>query len=132
MRHSCFPFGPGRVVLLGLALFVVFGCRGQPPAPADPERAREVLRQALDAWQRGDTPESLKQRDPAIVANDPEWSSGTRLLNYKVDGDGLLGAELRCPVTLSVQTKNGKTVQKKAVYYIGTTPVLTVVREEEQ
>jgi hypothetical protein len=110
---------------------VGLGCRGHPPAPANPERGREALQLVLDAWQKGDTLESLKQRDRSIVAIDPEWSSGARLIAYKVESDGLIGAEVRCQVTLSV-LKNGKTVRKKAVYNVGTSPVLTVVREEEQ
>src|ERR1700675_531611 len=129
------PCGRGRFVLLVpcqlILLFLVLGCRGQPPAPADPERAREVLRTVLDGWQKGETPESLKQRDPCVVVNDLEWGGGGRLLAYKLESDGLLGAELRCQVALSVQ-KNGKIVKKKAVYNVGTSPVLTVVREEEQ
>jgi hypothetical protein len=134
MKTSCFR-GKGRVALLTtchvMLVFVGLGCRGYPPAPAAPERAREVLRLALDSWQQGGTPESLKQRAPSVIAIDPEWGGGARLLTYKMEGDGLLGAELRCQVMLSVQA-NGKTVQKKAVYNVGTSPVLTVVREEEQ
>jgi hypothetical protein len=134
MKPSC-PRGRGRLALLVpgpvILLVVVLGCRGQPPAPADPERAREVLRRALDAWQKGDMPETLKQRAPSVVVIDPEWGGGARLLAYRLESDGLLGAELRCQVMLSVQ-KNGKTIQKNAVYNVGTSRVLTVVREEEQ
>jgi hypothetical protein len=121
----------GPIALLGILICVGLGCRGRPPAPADPARAHEALQLILNAWQQGDTPESLKQRDRSIVAIDPEWRSGARLIAYKVDSDDRIGAEMRCQVTLSV-LKNGKTVQKKAFYNVGTNPVLTVVREEEQ
>jgi hypothetical protein len=124
--------GKGWVALPTLLLVLVLGCRGYAPAPPNPERAREVLHLALDTWQKGDTQESLKQQKPSVVAIDPDWSSGARLLAYKAEGDDQIGGELRCQVALSVKTKDGKTVQKKAVYNVATGPVLTVVREEEQ
>jgi hypothetical protein len=113
-----------------LALLGVAGCGGRPPAPADPARARATLQLALDTWKQGEHPETLKDRQPPVIAVDHDWRNGERLLQYQVQTDEAFGADLRCQVLLSVQSKNGKTRQKKAVYSVGTGPALTVVRED--
>ena len=113
-----------------LALLGVAGCGGRLPAPADPVRARATLQLALDAWKNGEQPETLKGRQPPVIAVDHDWRGGERLLNYQVENDELFGADLRCRVLLSVRAKNGATRQKKAVYSVGTGAALTVVRED--
>jgi hypothetical protein len=117
--------------LLACGVFLgVAGCGGRPPPPADPVQARATLQLALDAWKKGDQPETLKDRQPPVIAVDHDWRNGERLLHYQVQQDEPFGADLRCQVLLSVQSKNGTTWQKKAVYSVGTGPAMTVVRED--
>jgi hypothetical protein len=121
-----------RVLLLALAALPL-GCAGATaPRPPDPARAREALRTALDAWQRGESTEALKQRRPPIQVVDHEWRDGVQLVRYRLGDHGqAAGGDLRCPVVLLLRGKNGKAVEKKAVFGVGTAPVLTVVREED-
>src|SRR5262249_37802098 len=121
-------------VLPAAALGVVLaaGCgRYAPPPPADPAAARQALRSALDAWQGGDTVEALARGKPPVHVADDDWQGGARLLNYEITGEGeMLGLNLCCPVALSLQDRGGRTVQKKVRYSVGTSPVLTIFRED--
>jgi len=124
---------PLRPALVAVAAgLVILGCgRQTPPQPADPARAREALKAALDAWQKGEPAEALHDRRPPVRVIDPEWRSGRRLVGYRLQDDQPLGGDLRCQLLLSLKDANGKAVQKKAVYSVGTSPALTVVREED-
>lgn len=108
------------------------GCSGSsPPKPADPALARQALRLTLDSWQKGAASGSLKEREQPIHVVDHQWRSGYQLVRYQLGADGLLGANLRCQVQLSLKNAKGKAIHKKAIYSVGTSPVLTVVREED-
>jgi hypothetical protein len=116
-----------------LALAPLLGCgKHSPPQPADPDQAREALRLALEAWKRGEPADVLQENQPPIHVADHEWRAGCRLIRYQVAGrDQALGSNLCCRVTLWMKDQRGKAVQRKAVYSVGTSPALTVVREED-
>jgi len=118
------------LLVLGAALAVAAGC-ARPPAPADPVQAREALRAALDAWQKGEPAQSLQHGRPAVIVVDYEWRNGYRLAGYQVEGDEPFAAGLRCRVALALTDPHGRPVRKPAVYTVGTSPVVTVTREEE-
>jgi hypothetical protein len=118
------------VCVLLPAMLAVAGCGGRPPQPADPVQARAALELVLDTWKKGEQPETLKDRQPPVIAVDYDWRNGDRLLHYQVQNDEPFGADLRCQVVLSVQSKNGQAQKRKAVYSVGTAPALTVIRED--
>src|SRR6516225_5790229 len=95
-----------ELVLLACAIVLPLGCGGGTPPAADPGKASESLRLALDAWQGGAAPDSFQQ-EQAIIVNDYEWRSGVRLLSYQVDKEEPLGADLRCFVQLSLRDTRG-------------------------
>ncbi len=67
---------------------------------------------------------------PAMTVQDLDWMGGSRLIEYRVEGDGQeAGTNLRVPVELTIQDKDGKRIKKKVKYTIGTSPMLTVFRE---
>jgi hypothetical protein len=108
------------------------GCSGSaPPASVDTAQAREALRLCLETWQKGADPGSLKQRQPPIHVVDYQWRGGYKLVRYQLGTDGSLGANLRCHAQLSLKDAKGKSLKKKAVFSVGTSPVLTVHREED-
>ncbi|MBX6312235.1 MAG: hypothetical protein IRY99_04850 [Isosphaeraceae bacterium] len=120
-----------RAILIALALGLS-GCsgEGQRAAAVDPPRAREALRTALESWKRGDKLESLKSASPPIIVQDFDWMAGLSLIRYEVTGDGKDDdANLRIPVTLTLQAQDGKEIQKKVRYVVGTSPSLTVFRD---
>jgi hypothetical protein len=118
--------------LLACAALSVTGCGGpSPPKAADPDQARLALRLTLDTWQKGAAVTSLKEREQPIHVVDHQWRDGYQLVRYQLGSEGQLGAHLRCQVQLSLKNAKGQPLHKKAVYSVGTSPVLTVVREED-
>jgi hypothetical protein len=115
-------------LLLAGALAAV-GC-AHPPAPADPGQARDALRRALDAWQRGEPAESLQTQQPPLRVSDDDWEGGQQLVRYELGPDQPIGGTLRCRVLLSLRNSRGQSFQKKAVYSVATSAASTVVREE--
>lgn len=117
-----------------LFLTVAAGCSSSGPraAPVVPETARTALRTTLDAWKAGQTPESLNQASPPIVAQDIDWLGGSKLLAYQVLDDGTPeDANLRVPVELKLKDKSGRETTRKVVYVVGTDPKVTVFRAME-
>jgi hypothetical protein len=99
-------------------------------APVDPDLARKTLHITLESWKRGESPAELKQRSPAIIAQDFDWISGSELLDFEIAGPGqALDANLICPVKLILAGADGGTNEKTVDYIVGTDPVLTVFRK---
>jgi hypothetical protein len=113
-------------------LMIASGCGGlDRPQPADPDLARDALRVVLDAWKGGGPPDALAGKQPPVYVRDHEWQVGLSLLEYEVTADEPRGADLRCRVWLTVRDGRGKKYRKTAYYGVGTSPALTVVREDE-
>jgi hypothetical protein len=115
--------------LLVLGVIVQPGCR--PSAQqSDPDRARATLRQALDAWQKGETPDAFRERT-SVTAVEPKWQAGVRLVGHEMLGEGeMSGFDWQCKVRLSLENAGGKKSQEKATYSISTSPTLVIVRSE--
>jgi hypothetical protein len=120
-----------NLVLAAALLFT--GCSSKPAAaPVEPEKARETLRAALDAWKAGRPIDALKNDTPPIVAQDFDWMAGARLTEYAVVGDGTpLDANLRVQVNLTLRTAQGAAATKTVYYVVGTDKTLTVFRAME-
>jgi hypothetical protein len=118
------------LTILVLTLVMPLGCR-QTAQQSEPEQARETLRRALDAWQKGESPNAL-QKQSSITAVDPYWQAGVRLLQYEIMGDGnSSGFDWQCQVRLSLQDNGGNSSQMKATYSISTAPAKVIVRSED-
>jgi hypothetical protein len=124
-----------RLVVIAFVLWIVTlacGCGVAKPQPADAEAARGALRTVLEAWKRGEAPDTLEDREPPIHVLDYDWSKGSQLLEYKVDPkDSLFGPFLRCQVQLSVKDRRGKTRTRTVVYNVSTDKLFSVVREND-
>lgn len=121
-----------RVVFVAvvLAAVLVAGC-GTGAQPADPDQAREALQQALDAWQRGDKPATLKEARPALTVVEPRWDNGFRLVKYEIaEKQQANGFDQQLRATLWLQAPDGKPTQEKAIYQVSTRPARVVVRSE--
>lgn len=118
--------------LLYLSFCLLAGGCGTPlPPAADPAQAQSALKTALDAWQKGETAESLQSRSPAINVNDAGWSSGDRLVKYEIQSEQASGQSWKARVLLTVQNGSSSPTQQQATYTVDTTPAVVVVRDFE-
>ena len=116
------------VAFVAIAFLAGCGVR-QRAAPLDEELARSSLKAALDGWKKGDSPATLKNGSPSIIAQDPDWVTGARLVAYEYAGDSRRVAEnLFVPVKLTLKAKNGKQTSQSVTYVIGTSPHVMVFR----
>ncbi len=109
---------------------VTSGCsRGPHNAPVAAEKAREILRTALESWKKGEPSNALEKAQPPIYVNDTEWQSGVVLKDFKFVNDGeAKDAHLYCPVKLTV-IQDGREAQREVTYIISTAPNQTVARK---
>ncbi len=126
----CFSRRWGSVIFVGFAVVLCLGCGG-PPAAIEPDRANQAMRTALDAWQKGEPVNSLKDRKPSIQMVDPDWQAGFKLVSYQLQKEQPWGADVVFHTLLSLQKGTGKAVQKKVLYTVGTGSVFTIVRGED-
>lgn len=133
MTYLVFPsvrfhrLGPGLTFVLAGLLGV--GCGRTTPQPTDRVEALAVLRTVLEAWQMGDKPESLRQREPPIQVTDPAWIQGTRLAKFEIEENQTQpsGYNLGCPVKLWL--RDGKKEPRRVKFTIATSPALVVTRD---
>jgi hypothetical protein len=106
------------------------GCGGASVAgPADPVRARQVLRDTLDAWKNGESLDAPARFSPPVHVDDEDWLSGVRLVDYRIGpGDEVTGAALRCPVVLTFHRNRGNARTAAVVYDVTTDPAPVVTR----
>jgi hypothetical protein len=97
-----------------------------------PESTREVLYAALDAWKSGRSFQEISAGTPPIQFVDDDLSGGTRLVDYKIEGEGKpRGTGYIYVVTLKLQEKNGgRTREKKVAYIAVSEPNRAVTRED--
>jgi hypothetical protein len=135
--------GSLRAVAAGLgmlAMLFVSGCLGSGQASAvDVPQARDALKAAMEQWKSGGDLKSVELSGTKVVASDPEWAAGAKLIDYQILDDGKSeGVNLRVAVKLTLSNLDkdndkgkgkGKPVEKKASYVVGTSPSVTVYRD---
>jgi hypothetical protein len=112
-------------------LLVVGGCGGthSKPMPLDEQVAKDSFTAFLEAWKAGEQQAALKNKTPSIVGGDPDWDAGAKLVSYKVlDTAKSDGSNLHPTAELVLQTTQGRQTSK-ITYVVGTSPVITVFRE---
>ena len=118
-------------VFLGLVLAAVPGCRRPAAQAVDPAQAREALKIALGAWQKGESADSLRKQSPSITMAESKWQEGHRLVRYEIaDKDKVVGYDLECRVLLVLQDPKGKQTEEKAVFTVSTSPAVVIVRAD--
>jgi len=119
----------GWLALAG-GLMPLGGCNSVAPKQADPDAARQALRQALDSWKKGEPPDSLKAASPPLVVVDHDWKRGTRLLDYELsDTPAPNGFDQRFTVSITLEEGGHKKSQKVA-FNVATHPKRVVVRAD--
>ena len=97
--------------------------------PVDPGQASDVVNNAFDAWKEGEGYGSLKERQPPMYFNEPEWESGKKLVSYEAGPVTLTGRQGRCSVKVTLQDKTGKVTERTIGYQVETTPAQVITRE---
>lgn len=95
----------------------------------DKDVARESLAAFLDCWKAGGEPDSLKSRSPAIIGRDSDWDSGRKLVSFTLGPEIDDGTNLHVTTELIV-TDGSRQVARSVDYIVGTSPVITVFRDE--
>ena len=121
-----------RSLGLLISLFVVvavLGCGGGTlPERANPERARQALRTALETWQKGESTEALANGSPPIYFNDPKIQKGMRLASYELeDSHDFFGQSVRISVKATFERDDGMAKERKLIYLIDTAAAVVIV-----
>ena len=111
-----------------VAFAAVMGCSsGSLPARADPERAKQALRTALETWQKGESTEALANGSPPIYFNDPKIQKGMRLASYEVENShDFFGQSVRFSVKATFARDDGGK-ERKLTYLIDTGTAVVIV-----
>ncbi|MBW3599180.1 MAG: hypothetical protein KY475_18155 [Planctomycetes bacterium] len=127
---SLYHLSRRRWLVLAASLVLVFGC-GPPAAPSlDEAVARSSLSTFLEAWKRGERPESLREQSPTIIAGAPEWSAGMRLVSYRLLAPVTIdGSNLHAPVEIELEDGAGARSKHDVLYIVGTSPAITIFPE---
>jgi hypothetical protein len=123
--------------LAALATLLLPGCSNSSTAHAvDAPQARDALKIALNEWKKGESIKAVQTASTPLIVQDVEWSSGAKLIDYEILGDGQAeDASLRLRVKLTINGgpasgKNRGTTAEKSVWYLVTTsPKITVFRD---
>ena len=124
-----------RRLLPLLSLLLLTGCGEPAPLPmaATPESSREALIAALDGWKAGKKPADLIAASPPLTFVDDDVNTDATLTDYKIEGDGKpRGTGYAYTVSLTLQSKDGKTRNKKATYTVATNPNRAVIKDDRQ
>ena len=113
-----------------LAVFLLssLGCdRSARSLSLDQSLAREACSRFLTAWQEGGQASQLK---PDIIGRDYAWDAGQKLVAFEfLPGEFNDGTNLHIPVRLTFKDAQGKESRSEATYVVGTSPVVTVIRD---
>jgi len=118
---------------LGLVACMLFvaspGCGSSPDRTLVNESvAIEACETFLDTWREGLTPQDLQ---PRILGSDYVWDSGFKLISYELLPDEKNhGTTLEISARLTLEDGKGVITKSNAIYTVGTSPEVTVIRKD--
>ena len=117
---------------LGLLCIVLAGCQGNTlPPDTDPAQGRAALTTVLDTWKKGGTPADLQSAALPIVAYDPDWEAGHKLVKYEIDPtDRRIGMDFLVSVKLTLDRKDGKSQDKTVKFTVAIGERTVVTRKQ--
>lgn len=113
-----------------LTLALLAGCGTSLPPETDPAAGRDVLTTVLDTWVRGGTPADLKAGASPVVAYDPDWEEGHKLVKYEISPtDRRAGVDLLVAVKLTVAKGSDKPREKTVNFTVAIGSRTVVIRQ---
>ncbi len=114
-----------------LMLTALVGCAGcSSPHQLNKVVATDALKRGLDAWQAGQTPETLRNGSPSVIFGDSDWENGVQLRQYRIlNAERSDGTNLHADVELTLVTAKQKARKVTITYIVGTEPKITVFRQ---
>jgi hypothetical protein len=116
-----------------LLLVGVVGCGGAKPLglATTPEKSRQVIVTALDAWKNGQTRDDLKNLSPPVYFQDDDLYRGRKLVDYQLEGEPrVLGTGLSYVVRLTLQNGTAQPATRKVAFRVVTEPNIAITRED--
>jgi hypothetical protein len=136
--HTMTWTGSLRKRLIGVAcgfagMLTLLGCSAGPmQLVGDEDEARTVLTQALDVWQAGHKPDSLKQEQPVVHVADEDWQAGKTLKGYEVTGEPQeAGGHWRVSALLTLWADGESESKKNVAYAVTLEPAITILRADD-
>ena len=107
--------GPGEIVLSGA-----------------PEDAQELLAEALEAWQGGQTPGDLQSASPAMHVADEDWEAGKTLKAFAASAEPEeRGGHWRVSAVLTLAGADQAEEQKPVAYAVTIEPAISIIRVDD-
>jgi hypothetical protein len=118
------------VLLIGI---LCSGCgpRSGNPYSLDESLAKQSMERFLETWKNGGDIKSLKSGEPPVIARDSDWEKGLALVDYEIPNEcSDDGTNLYLDICLTL-AKNSDAPKTKVIrYVVGTSPVVTVFRDQ--
>lgn len=122
--------GTAALAIVGAIVLVGCGSNSLPPE-TDAARGREILKTVLDGWAGGKSMDDMKNGSPPIIARDPDWKAGYKLVSYEIDSkDERSGVDLAVPVKLMISKGGGPPQERKVKFNIGIGSQTVCMRQE--
>ena len=127
MKTFLYSSLPTSGLVVGLLFVMCLGCGGSPGnTPVNESVAIEACETFLDAWRDGLTPQDLQ---PRILGSDYVWDSGYKLISYELLPDEKNnGTSVEISALLTLEDGRGVITKSNAIYTVGTSPEVTVIR----
>jgi hypothetical protein len=116
-------------IILTLVGFASAGCSIVPPTPAPKEEALSTLKSALEAWQKGETPDDVEKSALHISVTDPDWKEGKRLTKFEIDEEKEPHSVHDRKFFVKLWIGTGAEAPKVVKFSVLTKPVHCVVRD---
>lgn len=122
---------PEKRQVLALLCVMLIGCsHSARNLSLDKEQAREACKTFLTAWKNGDTYIDL---EPDITGRDHDWDAKKKLVAFELlPNETNDGTNLHIPVRLTLKDTQRRETQTVGTYTVGTSPVVTVFRENDE
>ena len=115
-------------ITVGILAALAAGC-SQKHSSADAERGEKALTAALDSWKNNQPPARLKSLPDPVEYTD-ELQLSHRLLDYTVGHSDRTDPEvIRYPVTLTLQDRKGKPVDRAVVFIVALKSPIVIARD---